>query len=268
MTARAAERASRGAHDLSCHVAERTAIEIREAARTGALTDEVFDRVLAPEWRVRSAVHWTPVAAAAPAIEWLTGRGARSVLDVGAGVGKLCAIGALSTRDVVFVGVEQRPALAAEANRIAALLGLSHRVRILASTLEALDPSAFDAFYLYNPFGEHLDTSDDLIDATVERGQACLERDVRIVDAWLARARHGTRVVTLHGFGGVVPSTYRLVGEREFDGDTLDAWEQYTPERPNPAVASRDHADRFAIEAADFDLLTGSRAAAPHPAGA
>lgn len=222
----------RAAHlppDVPEHVAERTASDIRAAARAGTLTDEVFDRIFAPKWRVRSAVHWTPVEAAAPAVEWLTGAGARSVLDVGAGVGKLCVLGALLTRDVNFVGVEQRPPLVLEARRVVELLGLSDRVRFLSATLEGLDPSAFDAFYFYNPFGEHLDESHvDLIDTTLPRSPTYFRRDVAIVDGWLSRARRGTRVVTLHGYGGVVPGTYRLVGERDFDGDSLDAWEQDT----------------------------------------
>lgn len=215
--------------------AERLAAVVVDALERGVLSDDLFDRLLSPQWRVHSAVHWTPVAAAEQAVRWLVGRGAGRVLDVGAGVGKLCVLGALLTEGVHFVGVEQRPALVDEARRIAALLGVAHRVTVRRATIEAIDPAEFDAFYLYNPFAEQQGVDDDvLIDGSVEADAARFAREVGLVERWLEQARHGTRVVTLHGFGGIMPRSYRLVAEREFAGDALDAWEQRLHESVRP----------------------------------
>lgn len=213
----------------------RAAAAVLRAVEASTLTDETFDRLLAPAWRACSNVHWTPVAAAEQAVRWLVGRGARRVLDVGAGVGKLCVLGALMTEDVEFVGVEQRPALVDEARRLATLLGVSERVTMRRASIETLDPREFDAFYFYNPFAELCGVEDDVrIDGTLPVDPARHDELVRCVEGWLVRAPHGTRVVTLHGYGGVMPMSYRLIAEREFAGDALDAWEQRTRESLRP----------------------------------
>lgn len=222
-------------------VAAPDARSVLDALAAGTLSDDLFDRLLAPRWRVRSAVHWTPVAVAYLAIRWLTEGGARRVLDVGAGVGKLCVLGALCARDVRFVGIERRLALVSEARHLAKLLGVSDRVEIREGTLETIDPHEFDAFYLYNPFVENLpECDDDRIDKRVDLDPAHFARDVEIVDGWLRAARNGTRVVTLHGFGGLVPLTYRRVGGQRVGWDSLTAWEQVTGRRgDHPPSAGR-----------------------------
>src|SRR5258708_32599839 len=72
--------------------------------------------------RALSGQHWTPVAVAARAADLLTRAGATRILDVGAGVGKFCIVGALSTA-AEFVGVERREGLVQVARRAAAQVG-------------------------------------------------------------------------------------------------------------------------------------------------
>lgn len=219
----------------------RTARSIRRAIATGTLSDDIFDRVLAPRWQVRSAVHWTPVAVAEIAIQWLTGGGAQRVLDVGAGAGKLCVLGALLMRDVTFVGIERRPALVAEARRVARLLGVSDRAEIRQGSLDSVDGAEFDAFYLYNPFAESLtdDGDDDRIDDDVATGVGPFTSNVQRVQAWLRDARDETRLVTLHGFGGAVPLSYRRIARLPVGLDALAAWEQTGPPRRAHSVEPR-----------------------------
>jgi hypothetical protein len=77
-----------------------------------SVSDEEFDRLL-PTWaRNVSGLHFTPVRVARRAAELLVARAGARVLDVGAGVGKLCIVGALTTQGS-FVGVEQRGHLVA-----------------------------------------------------------------------------------------------------------------------------------------------------------
>ena len=212
---------------------------VLDALAAGTLSDDLFDGLLAPRWQVRSAVHWTPVAVAQLATRWLTEGGARRILDVGAGVGKLCVLGALRAPDVTFVGIERRVALVREARHLAELLGVSDRVEIREGTLETIHPHEFDAFYLYNPFVENLpECDDDRIDKSVDLVPAHFARDVAIVDRWLRAAPNGTRVVTLHGFGGLVPLTYRRLGGQRVGWDALTAWEQVTGRRGDQAAST------------------------------
>lgn len=191
------------------------------------LDDDTFDALYAPRWQVLSSEHWTPVEVADIAVPWLTERGARRVLDVGAGVGKLCVYGALITDDVTFVGIEQREELALEARRVAARLGVADRVEIRHATLESVEPREFQAIYLYNPFAENL--ADDPIDRKVELGRERFTRDVAAVERWLPELPVESRLVTFHGFGGWVPDSFRLVASKRIGWDALRAWEKHRP---------------------------------------
>ena len=69
---------------------------------------------------------------------------------------------------------------------------------------------------------------DDLprIDASVALGAQRFRHDVAIVEGWLRGAPRGTRLVTFHGFGGVVPEDFRLVASQRIGWDALRAWEK------------------------------------------
>src|SRR5690349_287701 len=118
------------------------------------LDDDEFDEVY-PDWgRRMSHVHWTPVAVARCAAQWLVARPGTRVLDVGSGVGKFAIVGSLVTEGV-FYGIEQRKHLVDAAQ--AAARGLRAKsVHFLHGDMTTLDWQLFDAFYLYNPFQEDM----------------------------------------------------------------------------------------------------------------
>jgi SAM-dependent methyltransferase len=199
-------------------------------ARGEALEDATFDALYAPRWRTLSSTHWTPLEVAEIAVRWLTANGATRVLDVGAGVGKLCVYGALSTRGVHFVGVEQHAELVDEARRVAARLGVGDRVELRHQTIDTLDASQFDALYLYNPFAENLAAeADDELERGDELalGRERFARDVGRVEEWLRDAAVGTRLVTFHGFGGWIPDSFRLVDSMPVGWSALRAWSKF-----------------------------------------
>ena len=70
-------------------------------------TDCTFDRLLPEALRVVSGEYWTPLRVAVRAACWLEDVGVRSVVDIGAGVGKFCVVAALAS-NCRFVGLEQR----------------------------------------------------------------------------------------------------------------------------------------------------------------
>jgi predicted RNA methylase len=199
---------------------------LRVAARLRAgepISDGDFDRVFIPDVEVVSFRHWTPVSVARRAAELLVRAGATSILDVGAGPGKFCIVGALTTA-ARFTGVEQRSTLVEEA-RVAAERFGADRARFVHSNLVDFDCSPFNGFYFYNPFQEHLD-GDDLfpIDQALERSPTLYRMYIACAIAALIRAPAATAVVTFHGLGGPMPSQYRqLYCERTFGGE-LALW--------------------------------------------
>ena len=165
--------------------------------------DRAFDELVPPELRHLSQTHWTPVDIAVRAAGLLCPRPETRVLDVGAGIGKLCTVGALSEIGI-WCGVEQHASLVRVAERIARQLGVGGRTVFLHGDAFAIDWHEFDALYLYNPF-EHALASPSLAAKAVD-GEPQVER----VRERLAVLRPGTRVVTLHGFGGVMPPSFTL----------------------------------------------------------
>jgi SAM-dependent methyltransferase len=141
------------------------------------------------------------------------------VLDVGAGVGKLCLIGAAVTGATWF-GIERDAEMVRVATAAAARMHVEHRVQFLHGDLTTIDWSMFDAFYFFNPFAELLACGPD--DALTRR-----ERYVATIDfvqRQLSSSAAGTRVVTYHGFGGDPPPAFDLVHRETAREDELCVW--------------------------------------------
>ncbi len=204
-----------------------TADEIVDSLRRGArVEDRAFDRFLPSPLRKASYQYWTSIKVATRACEWLPDAGARRVLDVGSGPGKLCVIGAI-TAQLQFIGLEHRPHLVEAARQLAITFGVQHRVRFIRGDLDAFpDLDAFDALYLYNPFGENLFLPKDHLDDTVEVSQARFQREIRRIEAILAELPSGAHVVTHNGFGGRVPSSYTLERTERAGVNQLRLWRQ------------------------------------------
>ncbi|MBL9018960.1 MAG: class I SAM-dependent methyltransferase [Myxococcales bacterium] len=185
----------------------------RRCTCRSASLDEQFDRLLPDELRHLSATHWTPVRAAVRAASLLTGSKRTRILDIGSGVGKVCAIGALSGQGT-WVGVEQHPALVEPAAELARALGVADRTRFVQADAFSLDWTEFDALYLYNPFELPLFRD-------VPPGASLAEQTAQ-VQRRLAAMPSCARVVTLHGFGGTMPASYELLYHEVIPGVGLD----------------------------------------------
>lgn len=171
--------------------------------RRGVMTslDCRFDQLVPHELRHLSAAHWTPVRVAVRATSLLCATKHTRVLDVGAGVGKVCTIGALSGEGT-WVGVEQHAALVESAGDLARALGVAARTRFLQADAFAIDWNDFDALYFYNPFELNLFDSAELPPRSTQ---------IARVQQRLAALPDRTRVATLHGFGGVMPPSFELL---------------------------------------------------------
>jgi SAM-dependent methyltransferase len=189
---------------------------LSRALRQGLeVDDHAFDLVFPSAQRFRSWLHWTPLEVAQRACALLAPEAGDRILDVGSGVGKPCLVGALTT-EASWFGIERDGEMVRAANEAALKLGVERQASFHAGEMEHVDWSAFDAFYLFNPFAEILYGPDD--DALERRMQyvSCIET----VQYRLAQAAPGTRVVTYHGFGGDMPPELELVQrEAKRDGD-------------------------------------------------
>jgi predicted RNA methylase len=166
-------------------------------------------------------VHWTPLDVAYRVCALLDPTPTCRVLDVGAGVGKLCHVGALTTA-ASWVGVERDPEMVQVATRAAIALGVTERTTFLQGDAYDVDWSAFDGIYLYNPFAEQLWVEE--IDPETRR--TAYSANIASTQERLAAARSGTRVVTYHGFGGDMPASYDLVHREPAHEDELQLWIQ------------------------------------------
>lgn len=173
-----------------------------------SLDDERFDLVYPPEIRAQSAAHWTPTVVARRAAQFLVQEPGMRVLDIGCGPGKFCIVGALATAGS-FTGVEQRPHLCAAARAVIEQANLGN-ANIIHGNVTELEFANFEAFYLFNPFEENLETT-ARIDATVKLSGDLYEKYTEHVARQLALAPMGTRVATYCGVCEEVPLGYECV---------------------------------------------------------
>ncbi len=172
--------------------------------------DAGFDQIFPDRIRALSRVHWTPLAVVRKAAAFLVQTPSTRVLDLGCGPGKFCIAGALFTEGS-FSGVEQRRRLCQIAWKIIKTQRLAN-TEIFHAPINALSFSNFDAFYLFNPFAEHLPSAvQDRIDDTIDLSESRYDQSVLHVSTELRKAPWGTRVVTYCGSDDIIPSDYECV---------------------------------------------------------
>ena len=198
--------------------------EIGRRLQAGRLVlDTDFDAWLPYAVRRASARHWTQVGVAVRVSRWLEACGVSSVLDVGAGAGKFCTVGALSS-GISFTGIEQRPHLVEAAHTLARRFGVSERAHFVHGDLDSVDFRRFDALYFYNPFGENVMPVVDRLDGSTELSYRRFERDVTKVQDLLGQLPIGAYLVTYNGYGGRVPDSFELVQARPAGLSILRLW--------------------------------------------
>jgi SAM-dependent methyltransferase len=185
--------------------------------------DLAFGRLYPPDIRILSSLYWTPVAVARRAAHLFRNAGAQHVLDVGSGVGKFAIAAAAVAPDVQFTGIEQRARLVEVARRVAVGLQLPN-VDFEVGDATAIEWSAYDGLYFFNPFYENLFEPDERIDMDVELGSSRFFDEVLRVEALLGAAPEGTVMVTYHGLGGRIPTSYELVACEPAHTDSLRLW--------------------------------------------
>jgi SAM-dependent methyltransferase len=185
------------------------------------ITDAEFDAIFPEKIRELATTHWTPVAVAKLAADYLVDAPGTRVLDIGSGVGKFCVIGAVHTKGH-FTGVEQRQQLVDVANEVAAAYWLPN-VAFLKKNMMSIVFSDYDAFYFYNSFEENIDVINK-IDDTQMLSPELYHSYSTYVCAQLALMPIGTRVATYFSPLDIIPGNYRL--QHTLIGGALRFWER------------------------------------------
>jgi len=198
--------------------------ELTYRLQAGTLGDAEFDALYPAEVAAISSKFWTPVGVALRAAELLGGADGRRILDLGAGVGKFCLVGAAGVGGI-YVGIEQRPRLVEIAREAAQTLKL-RSVEFRAGDHSSVDLREFGGIYLFNPFEENVRPPKDHIDETVPLSVERYLEDVAATEALLEQATPGTYVAIYHGFGGRRPAGYVQLLEERWRFGRLELWEK------------------------------------------
>lgn len=182
--------------------------KLAEALRSGRCPpDAAFDLFLPEDLASLSGDQWTPLEVALVAARWLKEEGVQRVVDIGSGPGKFCIAAALAG-SCEFVGLEQNPRFVTIARALARLFDVQERTRFVHATLaDGVLPHA-DAYYLYNPFAQHLFAPSDDFGAGQTPNYERYRHDVMVVQDIFRCAPAGTVVITYNGFGGLMPASY------------------------------------------------------------
>lgn len=197
---------------------------VQAIKRGDVVSDEQFDACLNSFTKRHSATHYTPCDVAIQATQFLcaeAGVGHR-ILDVGAGVGKFCLMGAALMEHVHFFGIEQRRSLCAMANELVDQSGLNN-VSLFCGNVMILNFSDYAGFYLFNPFYEHLEPF-SAMDESIDLDPDYYEIYCGYVRKQLQTMPKGTRVVTYFGGGEEIPLNYDLI-QQSFHDD-LKCWQR------------------------------------------
>lgn len=172
------------------------------------ISDEEFNKIYHQNIRPFATRHWTPIAIAKQAAEFLAHTPGIRILDIGSGVGKFCMVGAAYTRGH-FTGVEVRKQFYEAAQRLLERYRLDN-VKFIQSNIIEIDFKDYDSFYFFNSFHENIDPS-AVIDNSVETGIYLYNIYTNYVYEQLSKMRIGTRLVTYHGPLKEVPSSYKMI---------------------------------------------------------
>lgn len=148
---------------------------------------------------------------------------ARRILDVGCGPGKFCVVAGCLQPELTLHGIDRRRKLVRIGVGMARRYGATN-VRFSAGDATTVAWDDYDGFYFFNPFSENTFEQYDRFDAEVDLSASRFVRELLQVETLLTRARVGTLVVTYHGLGGPLPSTYELLSDEKVGSGRVRAW--------------------------------------------
>lgn len=183
------------------------------------MTEKNFSQLLPEYLQKASRVYFTPIHVARKAAQLLTETGEKNILDIGAGIGKFCIVGAKHSESY-FYRIEYRPSLAKLANELITHYEIENAAVLECSVMD-IEFQNYDAFYLYNPFYENLVSSNRLNNEVLLCG-SLYRTYLKYTETQLDMTKPGTRLLTYHGNNFEIPDSFEKLKESE-DG-LLKLW--------------------------------------------
>jgi len=169
--------------------------------------DEEFNVIYPEHIRKLAKRHWTPIAVAKIAAQFLVDKPGTKVLDIGSGAGKFCMVGSAYTKGL-FTGIEQREYFFQLSNRLKQSYHLSN-VEFIHSNITNINFKDYHAFYFFNSFFENIDIT-AMIDDTVKSDILLYNLYSKYVREQLSEMPIGTRLVTYWSSLKEVPFGYKI----------------------------------------------------------
>ncbi|CDT17343.1 MULTISPECIES: methyltransferase domain-containing protein [Sphingobacterium] len=169
--------------------------------------DSTFNDLYPPNIKKLAQRHWTPVDVAKMAANYLVQHPNDKVLDIGAGAGKFCLVGASCTAGK-FYGVEQRQSLVQISNEIAQKHAIDN-VEFIHANIDQISFADYDAFYFYNSFYENMDTSCP-IDHDIIPDKELYHAYTEYLRKQLVQMPIGTRIVSYWSGWDEIPTSFDL----------------------------------------------------------
>jgi hypothetical protein len=176
-----------------------------------------------------ASCYWTPHSVAVRAARLFEEAGARTVLDVGSGVGSCVSSAAAAYPGCTFVGIEQRGWLVEAAREASRDVG---NVRFVVGDATGETWEAYDGVYMFNPLAENLyPPGADRIDSRVELTPRRFRREKSRVERELRRMRRGSAFVTYCGaaVGLRIPGAFEPRVSEPMNGGCLRLWTKTGP---------------------------------------
>lgn len=183
-------------------------------------SESQFQLLYPPLLHSLAANHWTPLLVAQKAADFVAAANGSRILDIGSGIGKFCLAAAYYKPHSSFYGIEQRKDLVQLAEAARQVLGLKN-VFFIHGNITQINFEAYDHFYFYNSFYEHLATTQK-IDDNITYSIALYNQYTRFLYKQLEKKPAGTRIATFHGREDIMPPGY-LEGGNDVD-DLLKYW--------------------------------------------
>ena len=198
--------------------------ELIAQIRTGKeVKDDQFDKIFPPYYHVQSQVHWSSIQVARQISSWITPLEARKFIDIGCGVGKLCLLLRILT-DYKIYGIEQRRKLVSIANQVIRTNNFKN-ISIIQMNMLDLNWDDYDIYYLYNPFQEHIALGNFcILERDIELDQKFYAHYTSEVFRQLTWAKPGKMLITFHGYGGDMPSNWKLIKTKPIENGDLNMW--------------------------------------------
>ena len=176
-------------------------------------SDQQFLSLFLEKNKKANRIHYTPVAVAKKAAEFLCGGVGHKILDIGSGIGKFCLTAAHYYPAFTFYGIEQREDLIAATLKANETLQLSN-VFFEHKNFDKIKLKDYHHFYFFNSFHENIE--EDKLDYNVSFSENLYHYYNANIHKQLSTMPKGTRIATFFTLEDIIPATYILI-ESHFD---------------------------------------------------